>query len=281
MRIIELSNGVKMPIIGFGTIGQFGKQVEDNVSFALQNGYRLIDTANRYTNEKSVGRGISKSGLDRKEIFIETKLAPTFYEKSNAVEQTLERLGVEYIDLMLLHHPLNNYIAGYQMMEKAYKEGKIKALGLSNFKVEQIQEILDICEIKPVVMHIECHPYYPAEKVKDFCFENGIILQSWYPLGHGSNELLNEPLFKALAIKYHKTTSQIILKWHTQMGFSAVPGSRSANHILENIELFDFVLTNEEMHEIAKLNKHCPFYQITEKSQHILATTIPDVDGEE
>ena len=259
MRIIELSNGVKMPIIGFGTIGQFGKQVEDNVSFALQNGYRLIDTANRYTNEKSVGRGISKSGLDRKEIFIETKLAPTFYEKSNAV----------------------NYIAGYQMMEKAYKEGKIKALGLSNFKVEQIQEILDICEIKPVVMQIECHPYYPAEKVKDFCFENGIILQSWYPLGHGSNELLNEPLFKALAIKYHKTTSQIILKWHTQMGFSAVPGSRSANHILENIELFDFVLTNEEMHEIAKLNKHCPFYQITEKSQHILATTIPDVDGEE
>ena len=129
-------------------------------------------------------------------------------------------------------------------------------------------------------MQIECHPYYPAEKVKDFCFENGIILQSWYPLGHGSNELLNEPLFKALAIKYHKTTSQIILKWHTQMGFSAVPGSRSANHILENIELFDFVLTNEEMHEIAKLNKHCPFYQITEKSQHILATTIPDVDGE-
>ena len=238
MRIIELSNGVKMPIIGFGTIGQFGKQVEDNVSFALQNGYRLIDTANRYTNEKSVGRGISKSGLDRKEIFIETKLAPTFYEKSNAVEQTLERLGVEYIDLMLLHHPLNNYIAGYQMMD-------------------------------------------PAEKVKDFCFENGIILQSWYPLGHGSNELLNEPLFKALAIKYHKTTSQIILKWHTQMGFSAVPGSRSANHILENIELFDFVLTNEEMYEIAKLNKHCPFYQITEKSQHILATTIPDVDGEE
>ena len=182
---------------------------------------------------------------------------------------------------MLLHHPLNNYIAGYQMMEKAYKEGKIKALGLSNFKVEQIQEILDICEIKPVVMQIECHPYYPAEKVKDFCFEKGIILQSWYPLGHGINELLNEPLFKALAIKYHKTTSQIILKWHTQMGFSAVPGSRSANHILENIELFDFVLTNEEMHEIAKLNKHCPFYQITEKSQHILATTIPDVDGEE
>lgn len=126
MRIIELSNGVKMPIIGFGTIGQFGKQVEDNVSFALQNGYRLIDTANRYTNEKSVGRGISKSGLDRKEIFIETKLAPTFYEKSNAVEQTLERLGVEYIDLMLLHHPLNNYIAGYQMMEKLIRRGKSK-----------------------------------------------------------------------------------------------------------------------------------------------------------
>lgn len=280
MSTIRLSNGVLMPSIGFGTIRQFGEQIENNVAFAIQNGYRLIDTANRYTNEKSVGRGIKKSGIERKDIFIETKLAPTFYETSDAIDKTLERLGVEYVDLMLLHHPLNNYVAGYQMMEKAYKEGKIKALGLSNFSVEQIQKILDICEIKPVIMQVECHPYYPAEKVRDFCKHYGITLQSWYPLGHGSKDLLNEELFKSLASKYNKTTSQIILKWHTQMGFSAVPGSTSKNHILENIDLFDFMLTDEEMSRIKKLNKHQPFYQVTKESQHILSTTVPDVDGE-
>ncbi len=281
MNTIQLSNGISIPAIGFGTIGQFGKQVEDNVAFALNNGYRLVDTANRYTNEKSVGRGIKKSNINRKDIFIETKLAPTFYEMDNAIDKTLERLDVEYVDLMLLHHPLNNYVAGYQMMEKAYKEGKIKSLGLSNFKIEQIQEILDICEIKPVIMQVECHPYYPAEHVRYFCKENGIVLQSWYPLGHGNKDLLNEKIICALANKYHKSASQIILKWHTQMGFSAVPGSKNENHILENIDLFDFTLTDDEMKQIAKLNKHQPLYIATEKSQHILATTIPDVDGEE
>ncbi|MCD7950472.1 MAG: aldo/keto reductase [Erysipelotrichaceae bacterium] len=281
MNTIQLSNGILIPAIGFGTIGQFGKQVEDNVAFALKNGYQLIDTANRYTNEKSVGRGIKKSGIDRKEIFIETKLAPTFYETNDAIDKTLERLDVEYADLMLLHHPLNNYIEGYQMMEKAYKEGKIKALGLSNFKIEQIQEILDICEIKPVIMQVECHPYYPAEHVKDFCDQNGIILQSWYPLGHGNKDLLNEDIINALAQKYHKSASQIILKWHTQMGFSAVPGSKSENHILENIDVFDFTLTDDEMKQIDTLNRHQPLYKVSEKSQHMLVTTIPDVDGEE
>ena len=281
MRIIELSNCVKMPIIGFGTIGQFGKQVEDNVSFALQNGYRLIDTANRYTNEKSVGRGIKRSGIDRSQIFIETKLAPTFYENNDAIDKTLERLDVEYIDLMLLHHPLNNYVAGYKQMEKAFKEGKIKALGLSNFSVEQIQEILDICEVKPVLMQVECHPYYPAEKVKDFCDKNHITLQSWYPLGHGNHEMLNEDIILQLSKKYNKTPSQIILRWHVQMGFSAVPGSKSKDHISQNIDIFDFHLSDQELNDISFLNKHQPFYQVTEKSKHILSTTVPDVDGEE
>lgn len=269
-----------MPMIGFGTIGQSGQLLEENVSFALRNGYHLIDTANRYVNEKSVGRGIKKSGLNRGDVFIETKLAPPFYEMEDAIDKTLERLGVDYIDLMLLHHPLNDYIKGYKMMEKAYKEGKIKALGLSNFSIEQIQEILAICEVKPVVMQVECHPYYPAEKVKDFCQSHGITLQSWYPLGHGNQELLNEKIFKELALKYHKTVSQIVLKWHTQIGFGAVPGSKSETHILENVNIFDFELTLEEMQSIALLNKHQPFYQVTKESQHRLSTTIPNVDEE-
>lgn len=281
MEVFKLENGIQMPVIGFGTIKQFGTQIEDNVSFALKNGYRLIDTANRYTNEKSVGRGIKKSGLKREEVFIETKLAPTFYEKEEAVEETLKRLGVDYVDLMLLHHPLNNYIAGYKRMEKAYKEGKIRSLGLSNFSIDQIQEILDQCEIRPVVMQIEAHPYYVNEELKEFCERNGIRLQAWYPLGHGNSGLFNEPLFKELALKYHKSVSQIILRWHIQMGICPMPGSKSHEHILENIDLFDFDLTDDEMKQIEKLNKHEPFYHPTDRSRHILATTIPDVEGEE
>lgn len=281
MEEFKLSNGLMMPVIGFGTIKQFGTQIEDNVCFALKNGYRLIDTANRYTNEKSVGREIKKSGLKREEVFIETKLAPTFYEKEDAIDQTLKRLGVDYIDLMLLHHPLNNYISGYKLMEKAYKEGKIKSLGLSNFSIDQIQEILDQCEIKPVVMQIEAHPYYLPEDVKDFCEKNGIRLQAWFPLGHGDSGLFKEPLFKELALKYHKSVSEIILRWHIQVGICPMPGSKSHEHILENVDLFDFELTDDEMKQIEKLNKHEPFYHPTEKSRHMLATTIPDVEGEE
>lgn len=280
MKMIQLSSGLKIPSIGFGTIGQFQEQVENNVALALQNGYRLIDTANRYTNEKSVGRGIKKSGIDRKEIFVETKLAPTFYEMEDAVDKTLERLGLDYVDLMLLHHPLNNYVAGYKLLEKAYHEGKVKAIGLSNFSIEEIQTILDQCEVRPVLMQVECHPYYPAEHIRNFCREQGIVLQSWYPLGHGSLDLLNEDLLCSLADKYQKTTSQIILRWHVQMGFGAVPGSRSEKHILENIDIYDFALTEKEMSQIALLNKHEPFYQSTEQSRQRLASTIPDVDGE-
>lgn len=277
---MKLSNGKDIPAIGFGTIGQSGQQIEDHVAYAIENGYRLIDTANRYVNEKSVGRGIKKSKIARQDICIETKLAPTFYEKADAIDQTLERLGVDYVDIMLLHHPLNNYIAGYQLMEKAYHEGKIKALGLSNFSIEQIQDVLDICQVRPVIMQLECHPYYPAEKVREFCKEQGMTLQSWYPLGHGNQQLLNEELLKNLANRYHKTVGQIILRWHVQMGFGAVPGSKSKNHILENIDIFDFTLADDEMKQIASLNKHQPFYQVTEKSKHILVTTIPDVEGE-
>lgn len=281
MEVFKLENGINMPVIGFGTIKQFGTQIEDNVSFALKNGYRLIDTANRYTNEKSVGRGIKKSGLKREEVFIETKLAPTFYKKEDAVDHTLERLDVNYIDLMLLHHPLNDYIAGYKLMEKAYQEGKIKSLGLSNFSIKEIKEILEVCTVKPVVMQIEAHPYYIDEKVKEFCEENGIRLQAWFPLGHGNSDLLSEPLFKKLALKYHKSVSQIILRWHIQIGICPMPGSKSSEHILENIDLFDFELTDDEMKQIEKLNKHEPFYHATKESRHMIATTIPDVEGEE
>lgn len=273
MDYIILNNGVKMPKLGFGTINQFESQITENVSYALNNGYQLIDTANRYGNEVEVGKGIKKSGIKREDIFLETKLGPTLYENNQAIDDTLKRLDVNYIDLMLLHHPVNNYIYAYKMLEKAYKEGKIRAIGISNFPVEKIQEILDQCEIVPAVMQVECHPYYPAEAVKPFCDEHGIALQSWFPLGHGNTDMLNDPVFVQLAQKYHKTTVQIILRWHTQMGFGLVPGSKSKDHIKDNAHIFDFELTNEDMNLIASVNKHQPFYHVTKESLEKLATT--------
>ena len=174
---------------------------------------------------------------------------------------------------MILHHPVNNYIYAYKMLEKAYKEGKIKAIGVSNFSVTQLQEIIDRCEIVPAIMQVECHPYYPAEKVHNFCKEKGIVLQAWYPLGHGNTDLLNEPILVELSKKYNKSAVQIVLRWHLQMGFGFVPGSKSPDHIASNANIFDFTLTDEEMKQISSLNKHEPFYKFTPESLQRLATT--------
>ena len=162
---------------------------------ALQNGYRLIDTANAYVNEKAVGRAMKKSGLQREEIFLETKLWPSFYEQPDAVDKTLARLDTPYIDLLLIHQPAGNYIAGYRQMEKAYKEGKVRAIGLSTFNKAQIEDILSICEVRPTVLQTELHPYHQEPELKAFLKENGIVPQAWYPLGHGDKALLQEPLF--------------------------------------------------------------------------------------
>lgn len=273
MSAILLNNGVEMPQLGFGTILQFGQQVTDNVAFALNNGYKLIDTANRYDNETEVGQGLKKSGLKREDYFLETKLGPTLYENDSAINDTLKRLNVDYIDLMLLHHPVNNYIYAYKMLEKAYKEGKLRAIGISNFPVEKLEHLLSECEIIPAVMQVEAHPYYPAEKVKGFCDEKGIKLQAWYPLGHGNANLIGDPVFTELGRKYSKSPVQVILRWHIQMGFALVPGSKSFSHIKENAEIFDFELTAKEMERIAALNKHEPFYKVTPESLQRLATT--------
>ena len=273
MKTAILNNGIAMPMLGYGTIGQSGNDLIDNIDFALHNGYQLIDTANRYGNEVEVGEGLRKSGLKREDYFLETKLGPTLYENDSAIDDTLKRLNTEYIDLMILHHPVNNYIYAYKMLEKAYKQGKLRAIGISNFPVEKIQEIIDQCEITPALMQVEAHPYYPAEKVKPYCDEKKIQLQAWYPLGHGNTDMLSNPVFVRLSEKYGKSTAQIILRWHIQTRFAIVPGSKSHAHIKENAEIFDFTLTEEEMNEIAALNRHEPFYKVTPESLQRLATT--------
>ena len=273
METITLHNGVAMPRLGFGTIGQAGEQVTRNVAYALRHGYSLIDTANRYGNEVEVGAGLKESGLKREDIFLETKLGPTLYENDGAIDGTLRRLGVDYIDLMLLHHPVNNYLYAYRMLEKAYQAGKLRAIGVSNFPVEKLRELLSQCRIPPMVMQVEAHPYYPAEGVKEFCGRHHIVLQSWYPLGHGSRELLEDPVVTEIARRHKKTPAQVVLRWHLQAGFCPVPGSRSPEHIRENGEIFDFALTEEDMARLAGINRHQPFYQVTSESLQRLATT--------
>ena len=178
-------------------------------------------------------------------------------------KEVAERLQTDYIDLLLIHQPAGNYIAGYKQMEKAYKDGKVRAIGLSNFNEEQISEILNICEVKPSVLQTEVHPYYQEKELKKFLSHEDIKIQAWYPLGHGDNALLSEPLFKSLAEKYGKSTAQIILRWHIQDGNIVIPGSKNSDHIKANFDIFDFLLTDEEMAKISLLDKGVRYYTST------------------
>ena len=278
MEYVTLNNGIKMPMAGIGTFLLTPDEAEASVLSALACGYRLIDTANAYVNEKAVGRAMKKSGVSREEIFLETKLWPAFYEQPDAVEKTLERLDTDYIDLLLIHQPAGNYIAGYKLMEKAYKEGKVKAIGLSNFSQSQICEILDICEVKPVVLQTEVHPYYQEKKLKDYLKKEGIVIQAWYPLGHGDKALLEEPLFQELGKKYGKSSAQIILRWHIQAGNIVIPGSKSPAHIQDNFDLFDFSLTAWEMAQISIMDKNVRYYTSTPELLQRYAAMVPPVD---
>lgn len=280
MEYATLNNGLKMPMAGIGTFLLSSDEAEASVLAALGDGYRLIDTANAYVNEKAVGRAMKKSGLPREEIFLETKLWPSFYEDEDAVDKTLERLGTDYIDLLLIHQPAGNYVAGYRQMEKAYKEGKVRAIGLSNFNQAQIEEILGLCEVKPAVLQTEVHPYFQERELKVFLSKEGMIIQAWYPLGHGDKALLEEPLFTELGKKYGKTNAQVILRWHIQAGNIVIPGSKNPAHIKDNFDLFDFSLTAGEMEEIAALDKNTRYYTSTPEMLKKYAEMVPDVDGQ-
>ena len=278
MDYITLNNGVKMPVAGIGTFLLSPDEAEASCLSALGCGYRLIDTANAYVNEKAVGRAMKKSGLARQEIFLETKLWPTFYSDENAVDDTLERLGTDYIDLILLHQPAGCYLTGYRLLEKAYKEGKVKAIGLSNFTEAQIEEIIDACEIKPAVLQTEVHPYAQAKELKKLLSKADMAIQAWYPLGHGDKALLEEPVFTSLAEKYKKTNAQIILRWHVQAGNIIIPGSKNPDHIKANLDLFDFALTREEMAEIEGLDQEKHYYTSTPEKLKQYETMVPAVN---
>lgn len=281
MNYITLNNGINMPIIGLGTFLLSTDDAENAVVSALKNGYELIDTANVYVNEKAVGRGIKKSGVSRDKIFLETKLWPVFYEDDNAIDETLKRLDTDYIDLMILHQPAGNYLTGYKQLEKAYKDGKLKSIGISNFNISEINEILNNCDVVPALIQVEAHPYYPQTELREFLSKEKIAMQAWYPLGGRDNKtILNEKVIEELSKKYQKSPAQIILRWHTHMNIIAIPGSKTESHIKENINIFDFTLTDEDMKKIASIDKNQPFYVRSEETLKQFATWCPDVKGQ-
>lgn len=223
-------------------------------------------------SESGTGRGIKKSGVAREDIFLVTKLWPTVYEKETAVDETLKRLDTDYIDLLFLHQPTDNWREGYKNIEKAVKEGKVKAIGLSNFPDELLKEAIETMEIKPHMVQVEAHPYFPQTELKKILKANDMGLMAWYPLGHGDKSLIEEPVFGELAKKYEKSNAQIILRWHVQSGHVVIPGSKNPDHIRDNFDIFDFVLTDDEMAEIAKVDKNVRYYTATPEAIAAYAT---------
>ena len=280
MNTYPLCSGHLIPVIGLGTFTMTPDEAEAAVTNALEVGYRLIDTANAYVNEKAVGRGLRLSGVNRADIFLETKLWPTLYQDETAVDKTLERLGMDYVDLMLLHQPAGDYLSGWRLLEQGVRAGKLRSIGLSNFSQGQIQKILGVCQIRPSVVQVECHPYYPQDEMRDFLRRQGIVLQAWFPLSHGDKSMLEQPVFQNLAQKYGKSTAQVILRWHIQKGNVVIPGARSQPHILDNLNIFNFALTGEEMAQIAGLDRHVPFVTHNEDEMDRYLHWELDIDGQ-
>lgn len=278
METIKLNNGINCPVIGIGTFMLSPADAENSTREALKMGYSLVDTANAYVNERAVGRGVKESGLKREDVFISTKLWLSEYENENAVNETLERLGVDYVDLLYIHQPAGNWLAGYRQLEKAYKEGKAKSIGISNFEGKFIDELQTKWEIVPQFIQVEAHPYFTQKELRKTLDKYGIRLMAWYPLGHGDKSLMEEPIFAELGKKYGKSPAQIILRWHTQMGFVVIPGSKNVAHIKDNLDILDFTLTDNEMAEIAKLDKDMRYYHRTDAQLDQFAAWRPEFE---
>ena len=256
-RTVTLNNGIEMPILGIGTFTLTPAQAEESVYHALVDGYRLIDTANAYMNERAVGRAIKRSGVPRKEIFVTTKLWVSVYEDAeNAIDDTLARLDVEYIDLLLLHQPYGNYVKAYQAMEKVVGAGKVRSIGLSNFYEKKFDEIISVATIPPAVLQNEANPFYQQIEMREYMRPHGTALMAWFPLGGRGNtqKLFTNETIAEIAKAHNRTSAQVVLRWHMQSGIIAIPGSSNPAHILENIAIFDFALTDEEMRRLRTLD---------------------------
>lgn len=258
-KTVLLNSGYEMPINGIGTYSLLDDVCVDSLSEALKKGVRLIDTAYMYHNETEVGKAVRDSGIPREEIFVTTKIYPDQYaDPETAINEALEKLDIEYIDLMLLHHPGTGDVEAYKAMEKAVADGKIRSIGLSCYYIEELEEFLPQVSITPALVQNEIHPYYQDTEVIDYIHDLGIVVEGWYPLGGRGHqkELLSDSVLQEIAQAHQKSVAQVILRWNLQREVIVIPGSSNPDHIQENTELYDFELTDEEMKQIASLNRN-------------------------
>ena len=254
---LKLNNGVDIPVLGLGVFkSQEGDEAYNAVKYAIEAGYKHIDTAAVYGNEKSVGKAIKDSGIKRDEIFITTKLWNENQRQGNqyqAFEESLEKLGVDYVDLYLIHWPVKGkYVESWKILEKIYKEGRAKAVGVSNFHIHHLEDIFAVSDLVPAVNQVECHPWLTQVELVEYTQGKGIIFEPWSPLGAGA--LIENENLKAIGKKYNKSTAQLMLKWGLQRGFINIPKSVNKDRIIQNSQIFDFTITDDDMAEIFKLN---------------------------
>jgi diketogulonate reductase-like aldo/keto reductase len=268
---ITLNNGCKIPQFGLGVfLIQGDANTKKACLEALNLGYRHIDTAHAYQNERGVGAAVKESGIPRKEIWITSKLWPSEYGEGKtaaAIDKMLKRLDTDFIDLLLLHQQFGDYLGAWRDMEKAVAAGKVRSIGLSNFESARLEEVLENSGIKPAVLQVECHPYYQQNALKKRIAPYGMAVESWYPIGHGDKSLMEEPVFAELAKKYGRTNVQIILRWHIQEGNIIFPKSTNPQHIRDNMDVFDFELTEEEMQKIRNIDKGVRFFNMSLSEQ--------------
>ncbi|RLP10729.1 aldo/keto reductase [Propionibacterium australiense] len=279
---LTLNDGNRIPQFGMGVyLVPDGEPTETAVTEALRLGYRHIDTAHAYQNERSVGRAVRASGVDRGEVWITTKLWPSEYGEgatAAAIDKMLDRLGTGYIDLLLLHQQFGDYKGAWRDMERAVAAGTVRSIGISNFESANLEDLLTSATIKPSVNQVECHPYYPQDELRARLAPYGTLIESWYPLGHGNAGLLDEPLFAEFGAKYGKTPAQVILRWHIQKQNIIFPKSTNPAHIAANMDIFDFALTDHEMERVAGLASGRRFYTLSlaEQEKNLGAWTPAD-----
>lgn len=257
MNYVTLANGVKMPQLGYGVYQVTKEECERCVLDALDVGYRAIDTAQSYFNEAEVGEAIAESGIDRKEIFLTTKVWIEHYGYEQAKEsvlQSMEKLKTDYIDLVLLHQPFADYYGAYRALEDLYEEGKLRAIGVSNFYPDRLVDIASFARIKPMVNQIETHPLNQQIEGHEWLKKYGVIHEAWAPFGEGRGNMFTNPVLQKLGDKYNKTVAQVILRWQLQRGIVVIPKSTHKERMAQNLDLFDFTLTNEDMQAIAALD---------------------------
>ncbi len=272
---LTLNNGVRMPQVGLGLyMIQEGDEAYNAVMTALENGYRHFDCAHAYRNERSLGRALKDSGIPRDSVWVTSKLWQNEYgggKTAASIDRMLNRLGLEYIDLVYFHQPVGDYVEGWRELEDILKSDKVRAIGISNFDASDsiFESLVKHCRVKPQIMQIECHPYAQRRHWQERCAEEGIQLECWFPLGgrDSKGEILRDPVINRIAKAHGKSAAQVIVRWHMQEGFSVIPGASNPDYIKENIDVMDFALSNTEMAAIRALDKEKRYFNMSYEDQ--------------